>query len=95
MISLAHGRAQRHRLKLGGTKDGKVLALYADVLQDAGAYPTVGAFLPDPDLDVVMSGVYAIPKIEFARARRRHEHDAGDDLPRGRAGPRRRSRSSA
>jgi len=64
MISLPHGRAQRHRLKLGGTKDGKVLALYADVLQDAGAYPTVGAFLPVLT-HVVMSGVYAIPKIEF------------------------------
>ena len=34
------------------------------MLQDAGAYPTVGAFLPVLT-HVVMSGVYAIPKIEF------------------------------
>ncbi len=63
MISLAHGRAQRHHMKLGGTKDGKVLAIKADVLQDAGAYPTVGAFLPVLT-STLMSGVYAIPKIE-------------------------------
>jgi carbon-monoxide dehydrogenase large subunit len=63
MVSLPHGRGQRLELTLGGTKDGKVLAYRVDILQDAGAYPGVGAFLPNLT-GLLASGVYAIPRIE-------------------------------
>jgi aerobic carbon-monoxide dehydrogenase large subunit len=65
MIGLGHGRAQRIDYRLGGTRDGKVLAYRLDVLQDAGAYPGIGAFLPNLT-HLMASGVYAIPRIEFS-----------------------------
>jgi carbon-monoxide dehydrogenase large subunit len=63
MVALSHGRAMRLAFTIGGTKDGKVLAYKLDVLADCGAYPGLGAFLPN--LTALMSsGVYAIPKVE-------------------------------
>ena len=41
-----HGRAQHHRLRLGGTRRGRITHCELDVVQDAGAYPIIGAFLP-------------------------------------------------
>ena len=46
MIALPHGRGQRLELALGGTRDGEILAYRLDILQDAGAYPGLSAFLP-------------------------------------------------
>ena len=64
MVALPHGRAQRLDFTIGGRRDGKVLAYRLESLQDAGAYPALGAFLPN--LTALMaSGVYAIPRIEF------------------------------
>jgi len=64
MVGLPHGRAERLDYTIGGTRDGKVLAVRLDALQDSGAYPSLGAFLPN--LTALMSsGVYDIPKIEF------------------------------
>jgi carbon-monoxide dehydrogenase large subunit len=58
-----HGRAQRLDFELGGSRDGRVDALRVSILQDAGAYPGLGAFLPT--LTALMSsGVYRIPTIE-------------------------------
>jgi aerobic carbon-monoxide dehydrogenase large subunit len=65
MVALGHGRAQRIDFRLGGSREGKVLAYRLDVLQDAGAYPGIGAFLPHLT-HLMASGVYAIPHIEFA-----------------------------
>ena len=65
MVALGHGRAQEVRYTLGGTRDGKVLAYRLEVLQDSGAYPALGAFLPHLT-HLMASGVYAIPKIEFS-----------------------------
>jgi aerobic carbon-monoxide dehydrogenase large subunit len=63
LIAMHHGRAQRVDFEIGGSRDGKVQALRIKILQDAGAYPAIGAFLPN--LTALMSsGVYAIPKIE-------------------------------
>jgi aerobic carbon-monoxide dehydrogenase large subunit len=64
MVALGHGRAQRIDFRIGGTRDGKVLGYRLDVLQDAGAYPGLGAFLPNLT-HLMASGVYAIPRIEF------------------------------
>ncbi len=63
MVAMHHGRAQWIDFEIGGTRDGEVRALRLKILQDAGSYPSLGAFLPN--LTALMSsGVYAIPKIE-------------------------------
>jgi carbon-monoxide dehydrogenase large subunit len=63
LVAMNHGRAQRIRFKIGGSRDGTVHALRLSLVQDAGAYPRVGAVLPT--LTALMaSGVYRIPKIE-------------------------------
>jgi carbon-monoxide dehydrogenase large subunit len=46
MVSMPHGRGQVHKIEIGGSKDGKVEAYRLTVLQDVGAYPGMGAFLP-------------------------------------------------
>jgi carbon-monoxide dehydrogenase large subunit len=63
MVAMHHGRAQWIDFEIGGTRQGEVRALRLKILQDAGAYPGIGAFLPN--LTAMMSsGVYAIPRIE-------------------------------
>ena len=67
LVAMHHGRAQRIRFELGGSRNGHVKALRLDILQDAGAYPGLGSFLPM--LTALMSsGVYRIPKIEAMTA---------------------------
>jgi carbon-monoxide dehydrogenase large subunit len=63
MVAMHHGRAQWVEFEIGGSREGDVRALRLKILQDAGAYPSIGAFLPG--LTAMMaSGAYAIPKIE-------------------------------
>ncbi len=63
LVAMHQGRAQRIAFELGGSRDGRISALRLDILQDAGAYPGIGAFLAN--LTAMMSsGVYAIPTIE-------------------------------
>ena len=63
LVAMHQGRAQRIAFEAGGSRDGRLSALRLDILQDAGAYPGIGAFLAN--LTAMMaSGVYAIPKIE-------------------------------
>jgi carbon-monoxide dehydrogenase large subunit len=63
LVAMHQGRAQWIDFELGGSRDGVVKALRLKILQDAGAYPGLGAFLPN--LTALMaSGVYAIEKIE-------------------------------
>jgi carbon-monoxide dehydrogenase large subunit len=64
LIAMHHGRAQRLRFELGGSADGRIRALRLDILQDAGAYPGLGAFLANLT-GMMASGVYGIPKIEI------------------------------
>jgi aerobic carbon-monoxide dehydrogenase large subunit len=64
MVGLYHGRAAHLSFELGGTSDGKILAYRLKSLADIGAYPVLGAFLPNLT-GLMSSGVYAIPKIEF------------------------------
>jgi carbon-monoxide dehydrogenase large subunit len=63
MVTLPHGRGVRMEATLGGTRDGKFLAYRLDILADSGAYPGVGAYLPNLT-GLLASGVYAIPRIE-------------------------------
>jgi aerobic carbon-monoxide dehydrogenase large subunit len=65
MVGLGHGRGQRQTVEIGGRRDGTVEAYRITVLQDSGAYPSMGAVLPFMTR-VMASGVYAIPKVEFA-----------------------------
>ncbi|HEV2059663.1 MAG TPA: molybdopterin cofactor-binding domain-containing protein [Solirubrobacteraceae bacterium] len=59
-----HGRDQVDYVRMGATRDGKITAFHADILQDLGAYfglltpmiPELGAF--------VMTGCYAIPVVQ-------------------------------
>jgi carbon-monoxide dehydrogenase large subunit len=60
---MTHGRGQRHTVTIGGTAAGEVLAYRLEILQDAGAYPGIGAVLPF--LTIMMAtGPYAIPRAE-------------------------------
>jgi carbon-monoxide dehydrogenase large subunit len=63
MVGLGHGRAQVQDVEIGGTRDGRILAYRIDVLQDAGAYPAIGAVLPFMTRTMA-TGVYTIPRGE-------------------------------
>lgn len=65
MVGLGHGRAQRQQVAIGGRRDGTVVAYQLQVLQDAGAYPGFGAFLPHMTR-IMLTGVYDIERAEFA-----------------------------
>ncbi len=63
LVTMGHGRASRMEFRIGGRRDGTIEALSLKIVGDAGAYPFIGAFLPN--LTALMaSGVYRIPKIE-------------------------------
>jgi carbon-monoxide dehydrogenase large subunit len=63
LVAMTHGRAQRHTITIGGSKDGDVQAYRLEVIQDSGAYARIGAILPT--LTILMaSGPYDIPKAE-------------------------------
>jgi carbon-monoxide dehydrogenase large subunit len=63
LLGMTHGRAQQHKITIGGMKDGTVLAYRIEILQDCGAYPKAGAFLPS--LTILMTpGPYNIPRAE-------------------------------
>jgi carbon-monoxide dehydrogenase large subunit len=63
MVAMNHGRGQVQRVELGLKRDGTMTAVRARIVQDAGAYPATGAFLPF--LTRMMGqGVYRLPKVE-------------------------------
>ena len=63
LISMTHGRGQRHTVTIGGSRDGDVQAYRLEIIQDSGAYPQIGAVLPF--LTIMMaSGPYSIPRAE-------------------------------
>jgi aerobic carbon-monoxide dehydrogenase large subunit len=64
MLNLGHGRGQIQDVEIGGTRDGKVLAYRMQVVQDAGAYPRMGAVLPFMTR-TMLTGCYAIETAEF------------------------------
>ena len=59
LVSHVHGRAQTQRFRLGGTRTGRISHYELEVVQDAGAYPMIGAFLPTYTRKV-FTGCYAI-----------------------------------
>ena len=57
LLGMVHGRAQRHTVTIGGTRDGSILAYHLDIVQDSGAYPR-GATFPPGLTQLMASGVY-------------------------------------
>jgi aerobic carbon-monoxide dehydrogenase large subunit len=65
LLAMTHGRAQRQTVTIGGSRDGTITAYRLEILQDCGAYPKAGAFLPM--LTRLMApGPYAIARAEAA-----------------------------
>jgi carbon-monoxide dehydrogenase large subunit len=63
LIAMTHGRAQQQTVTIGGSRDGNVAAYRLEIVQDAGAYPKIGAILPF--LTILMTtGPYDIPNAE-------------------------------
>ena len=64
MVALPHSRGQIQYAELGCTTDGTFTGLRVHLVGDAGAYPTVGAFLPGGTRRM-SHGTYTFPAIEF------------------------------
>ncbi len=64
MKALPHSRGQVQYAELGCTSDGDFTGLRVRLVGDAGAYPSVGAFLPGGTRRMAQ-GTYAFPAIEF------------------------------
>ncbi len=65
-LASVHGRDSRVQARLALDRDGKFLALWADVLADMGAYiSTVAPVVPTMAMGSAMGGVYDIPLIAF------------------------------
>jgi len=60
LLGMVHGRAQQHTIRIGGSRDGRILAYHLDIVQDCGAYPRFGLFLPTLT-QLMASGVYDLP----------------------------------
>lgn len=67
LLNMTHGRAQIQHVSLGAKRDGTITGLKVDVVADAGAYPHVGAWLPNYTR-LMCTGAYRIPRVDF-RAR--------------------------
>ncbi|HUF34165.1 MAG TPA: xanthine dehydrogenase family protein molybdopterin-binding subunit [Acidimicrobiales bacterium] len=65
MNGLGHGRGQIQQVTMGGTREGTVEAIRLEVLQDAGAYPRMGAVLPYMTRTMA-TGVYTVGRVEFS-----------------------------
>ena len=63
LVGMTHGRAQRHEITIGGSADGRIAAYRLDVLQDTGAYPRMGGFLPNLT-NLMAVGPYDIGHVE-------------------------------
>jgi carbon-monoxide dehydrogenase large subunit len=64
MVAMNHGRGQIQYIELGLKRDGTIVGLRGRVVAEAGAYPSIGGFLPYLTRSMAQ-GVYRIPKIEF------------------------------
>jgi carbon-monoxide dehydrogenase large subunit len=64
MKALPHSRGQIQYAELGCTSNGDFTDLRVRLVGDAGAYPSVGAFLPGGTRRMAQ-GTYAFPAIEF------------------------------
>ena len=64
MVAMPQGRGQVQHARIGGTRDGHITAYQLDVVQDAGAYPLIGAVLPNMTMRMT-TGVYDLQNVGF------------------------------
>ena len=64
LACMYQGRDQYQEIEIGAMKDGRMVGLKATVLQDTGAYPAFGTWLPTLTLKMAC-GVYDIPAVEL------------------------------
>lgn len=64
LVGMGHGRAQIQQVEIGGRRDGTIEAYRLHVIQDSGAYPSMGAVLPWMTR-TMLTGVYDIRNAEF------------------------------
>src|SRR6204780_2693027 len=63
LVGMTQGRAQLQHVKIGGNRDGRILAYRLDVIHDSRAYGRIGTLLPS--LTCLMApGVYDIPEVQ-------------------------------
>lgn len=65
MIGMTQGRAQVQHVAMGLRRDGTITGVQCRVIQDVGAYPGAGAFMP-VYTGLMAQGVYAIPRVDFS-----------------------------
>ena len=65
LIGYVHGRAQKQWVTMGGTRDGRITTYRLEVVQDCGAYPLWGPFLPEFTRQMAC-GVYDIAEVEYS-----------------------------
>ena len=61
MVAMGHGRASLHHVRIGGQRDGTVVAYEVNALQDSGAYPAMGTNVTT-NLRNSGTGVYTIAR---------------------------------
>ncbi len=64
MVGMWHGRGHVHDVELGVKRDGTITGLRVNTTADAGAYATIGAFLPF-FTQMMSANVYVVPKVEY------------------------------
>jgi carbon-monoxide dehydrogenase large subunit len=65
MLGMVHGRGQWQTVRIGGSRDGTITAYAVELLQDAGAYPGIGAMLPGAGF-LMLTGTYGITNVGFS-----------------------------
>lgn len=65
LVGMGHGRGQIQYVELGGSRDGTITGYRLRVVQEAGAYPSMGALLPWMTR-TMLTGVYDITNAEFS-----------------------------
>lgn len=61
LTNMVHGRAQVQHLRLGATREGRLVGVQLDVIADLGAYPGVATWLPRYTLEMTC-GCYDIDR---------------------------------
>ena len=84
-MAMPHGRGQVQHARMGGTRDGRITAYQLDVVQDAGAFPLMGAILHDDDDADGDRACYHIANVGFTASLGGHQHVVDHGLPRCRA----------
>ena len=65
LLGSSHGRGQSQHAAMGFTRDGKIVGVAAKLLGDGGAYPGLGAVMPNAT-GVMACGPYRVPRVSVA-----------------------------